>query len=219
MRRNASGAVTRRAAPADCRIPIGETNNCGRERRCVGRTCTLASIAVLSLVVIAGCRRAPGRLGAGAPGGEWHEFQGTWIATGTRKTIELGPDRRASIANYTGSLLLSGASRPAVGFRAEAIVFSDTATGMTGRAVWTDQRGDEIFSELVREGTGTQNKFSGTFSGGTGRYTDATGTYQFSWRFVIEANDGTVQGQSMGLTGRIRLGQSQATTKGNRTTP
>ena len=47
--------------------------------------------------------------------------------------------------------------------------------------------------------------------GGTGRYAGATGTYEFSWRFVIETEDGIVQGQSVGLNGRVRVGSPQGT--------
>ena len=62
-----------------------------------------------------------------------------------------------------------------------------------------DERGDQVFSELRGEGTGTHNKIFGTFLGGTGRYSGAVGQYEFSWRFVLEAEDGTVQGESIGL--------------------
>ena len=58
------------------------------------------------------------------------------------------------------------------------------------------------------EGTSTGNRIVGTFVGGTGRYAGATGEYTFSWRFVLEAEDGTVQGQSVGLKGRVRVGTS-----------
>jgi hypothetical protein len=138
-------------------------------------------------------------------GDEWREFQGTWTAAGSRHTMRLGGDRRASIANLNGSLLLAGPSRPAIGFRAEVIVFNDSVTGMVGRAVWTDARGDQAYSELRGEGTATGNKIVGTFLGGTGRYSGATGTYEFSWRFLLEAEDGSVQGQSVGLNGRVRI--------------
>jgi hypothetical protein len=141
------------------------------------------------------------------PGAEWVEFQGTWTATGSRHTIRLGDDRRASIADFNGSLLLAGVSRAGVGFRAETIVLNDSATGMVGRSVWTDEHGDQVYSELRGEGTATGNRIVGTFLGGTGRYSGATGTYEFSWRFVLEAEDGTVQGQSVGLKGRVRVGQ------------
>jgi len=119
--------------------------------------------------------------------------------------MRLEGDRKASIATFTGSLMLAGPSKPGIGFRSEAIVFSDTATGLVGRAVWTDERGDKVFSELRGEGTASGNKISATFTGGTGRYAGATGMYEFSWRFVLENEDGVVQGQSVGLKGRVRV--------------
>jgi hypothetical protein len=163
----------------------------------------------LSAVLLAAVICAPLSAWSQAPRGaeEWREFQGIWTAVGMRQVIPLGGDRKASIADFNGSLVLSGSARPAVGFRAEAIVLNDTLTGLVGRAVWTDERGDQVFSELRGETTAAGNRLVGTFIGGSGRYAGATGTYEFSWRFLIEAEDGTVQGQSMGLKGRVRAGR------------
>jgi len=166
--------------------------------------------ALAGLLAVAACGPAsppPANLPAG---GEWHEFQGTWTAAGSRQTIRLGADRRASIASFDGSLLLTGPARPAVGFRAEALVFNDSGAGMVGRSVWTDDRGEQVYSELKGDVTATGSRIVGTFLGGTGPYAGATGTYEFSWRFVLEAEDGTVQGQSLGLKGRVRVGSPQA---------
>jgi len=165
----------------------------------------LRSAAIAWLLGIAACSPAPPPPETPRDGGGWHEFQGTWTAAGSRQTIRLGNDRRSSIAKFDGSLLLTGPARLAVGFRAEAIVLNDSATGMVGRSVWTDEHGDQVYSELRGEGTATGNSIVGTFLGGTGRYAGATGTYAFSWRFVLEAEDGTVQGQSIGLKGRVRV--------------
>jgi hypothetical protein len=145
-----------------------------------------------------------------ASAAEWREFQGTWTAAGTRSTLPLGDNRRSAISHFTGSLMLAGESRPAVGFRSEAVIFNDSVSGMEGRAAWTDDNGDQVFSELRGEGTATNNKIVGTFLGGTGRYAGVTGSYEFSWRFLLETEDGTVQGQSIGLKGRVRFGQSQS---------
>src|SRR5688572_224402 len=38
--------------------------------------------------------------------GEWRAFEGTWTAAGTRRTLHLGPDRRAATFELTGSMLL-----------------------------------------------------------------------------------------------------------------
>jgi hypothetical protein len=177
----------------------------------------LASLRVAGAVVAVGvvalatssCSPAPPSPGVAAVGSEWRAFEGTWTAAGGRQSIALGADRKAAVSMLRGSLLLSGPARPAVGFRAEAVVFYDSATGMVGRAVWTDDRGDQAWSELRGEGTATGNRIEGTFVGGTGRYAGATGNYEFSWRFVLEAEDGTVQGQSIGLKGRVRGGGAE----------
>ena len=83
-------------------------------------------------------------------------------------------------------------------------MLNDSVTGMVGRAVWTDKKGDQAHSELGAGVTPTDMKIIGTFTGGTGRYSGATGTYEFSWRFLLETEDGTVQGQSVGLKGHVR---------------
>ena len=103
-------------------------------------------------------------------------------------------------------MLLAGAGRPDVGFRADVIALVDTATGLTGRSVWTDEAGDQVFSELKGEGTATRNRIEGTILGGTGRYAGATGSYDFSWQYVIETEDGVIQGRTVGLKGRVRRG-------------
>ena len=137
---------------------------------------------------------------------DWHEFKGTWTAVGSRHTLRLGNGRQTSIANFQGTLLLAGPERPGVGFRNEAVVLDDSVTGMVGRAVWTDEHGDQAWSELRGEDDGTGNKIVGNFVGGTGRYSGVTGTYEFSWRFLLEDEDGNVQGESVGLKGRVRVG-------------
>ena len=165
----------------------------------------LVSLAIVAVLVTSSCRS--GSQAAFAPTA-WHDFHGTWTATGTRQVLTLA-DRRSAISSFNGTLLLSGPSRPNVGFRAEAIVFNDTATGMIGRAVWTDEHGDQAFSELRGEGDATHNKIIGTFVGGTGRYAGATGSYEFSWQFQLEDEDGTVKGQSVGLIGHVRVDPSR----------
>jgi hypothetical protein len=167
---------------------------------CAGR-----AAALTVLLALIACGPAPQPPEGIRHDGEWREFHGTWTAVGTRHGIDFGTDRRASIADFEGSVLLSGASRPAIGFRAEAIVLNDSAIGMVGRAVWTDERGDQVYSELKGDGTSTGNRIVGTFLGGTGRYRGVTGVYEFSWRFVLESEDGTLQGQSTGLKGRVRV--------------
>jgi hypothetical protein len=164
-------------------------------------------IALVALALITACSHATAPASEAAPG-EWHTFAGNWIATGKRSTIPLGADRRASIADLEGTMLLSGDSRPARGFRGEAIVFNDTGAGAEGRAVWTDSDGSQIFSEFHGTGVARGKKIEGTFIGGTGRFTGATGSFTFTWQFVIDSEDGGIQGQTSDLSGRIRAGNN-----------
>lgn len=178
--------------------------------RCVRSSFFVLSwVGLLGLFLLTACGRAPQVSDSASSDGGWHEFQGTWTAVGSRTIMHLGGDRQAAVSTLNGSLVLAGPSRPGVGFRSEAIAFNDSTTGMIGRAVWTDERGDQAYSELRGEGTAADNKITATFSGGTGRYAGVTGGYEFSWRFMLENEDGTVQGQSVGLKGRVRVNNLQ----------
>ena len=139
---------------------------------------------------------------------EWRTFRGTWTSSGTRQTLKLDSDHRASIFDLTGSLVLNSDRRLGVGFRARAIGFSDNPAGMQGRCVWTDERGDKIYSELKGEWVGTGKSIAGTFLGGTGRFAGITGEYSFQWEYVVESEDGSVSGSSVNLQGRARFGST-----------
>ena len=143
-----------------------------------------------------------------ATAGGWHEFEGSWNAAGSVRSLALGGGRQASLAELRGTLALAGASRPAVGFRGDAIALSDSESGMVGRAAWTDEHGDQVFSELRGGGPAKGSHVTGTFIGGTGRYAGATGNYEFTWQYVLAAEDGTVQGRAVGLKGRVRVGEA-----------
>jgi len=167
-------------------------------------------VALASLLFAAACNQ-PTAPSPGSPApGEWRTFEGTWSASGTRQTIKLEADHRASIFDLTGSLLLVGDQGLGVGFQAQAVGFTDSLTGMQGRCVWTDERGDKIFSELKGEFVATGNHILGTFLGGTGRYAGVTGEYSFQWQFILESEDGTVNGRAVDLRGRARLASAAA---------
>jgi hypothetical protein len=116
----------------------------------------------------------------------------------------MGPDRTVNIFNFSGSLLLVGDRGLGEGFRLDVIGFSDSLKGGTGWCVWTDTRGDQVFSEMHGERIGTGVRFTGTLLGGTGRWAGATGEYQFEWQYVIASGEGNIQGRITGLRGRVR---------------
>lgn len=161
-------------------------------------------LLVCLCVAAAACGRVDAPPSAAAPGSAL-DFTGSWNGVGSRHTIPLGPARSGSIIALTGTMLLAGAGRPGVGFRSEVIGLADSAGGFQGRSVWTDEHGDQVYSELQGEGTAANNRIAGTIFAGTGRYAGLTGSYEFSWQSVLEGEEGAVQGRAVDLHGRVSV--------------
>ena len=159
----------------------------------------------LILLTATACGRSPVPPPVPVASDEIRPFTGTWIATGTRQTLTLEPGRQAAIFNLTGSLLLSGKERLKLGFKADVIGFSDTSQGMQGRSVWTDDKGEKVFSELRGQSVGPGNLVEGRFVGGTGRYAGVSGEYSFTWKYLVDNEEGMVSGRVVGLKGWARL--------------
>ena len=170
-------------------------------------------VVVVSVLFMAGCAQTTAPAPQILPPGEWHTFEGTWSASGTRQTLNLETNHRASILDLTGSLLLTGDRGLGVGFRARAIGFSDNFAGMQGRCVWTDERGDKVYSELKGESVGAGNLIEGTFLGGTGRFVGVSGQYSFRWQYVVESED-VLSGRAVDLKGRVQFSSTAGTPLG-----
>jgi hypothetical protein len=131
---------------------------------------------------------------------------GSWSATGRQETIPTEGVRAASIIRLSGSLVLTDGTGLSRGFRGEAIGFDNGAAVRLGRSVWTDDRGDRIFSELRGETLETGRRWTGTITGGSGRYANMAGEYELTWQYVVRTEDGAFQGRAADLKGRFRLG-------------
>ena len=142
---------------------------------------------------------------AAASGGEL-EFSGSWSGIGSRHTISLGENREASIINLKGTMLLAGPGRPGVGFQSEVIGLVDSATGFQGRSLWTDEHGDQVYSELQGQPAAAKNRVTGTILSGTGRYAGVTGSYEFTWQWVMDGEEGAIQGRAIDVKGRVQTG-------------
>jgi|SRR5262245_10547889 len=168
-----------------------------------------ASLLLAGLLELS-CSGPPSTSPPVAAPGEWREFEGNWSATGTRHTLRLDPGHQASIFSLSGSLLLTGRQGLGVGFRAEIIGLADTRTGGVARAVWTDERGDQVFSELRGSAIATGAQVAGTITGGTGRYAGVTGEYELRWRWVVQTEEGVIGGRTESLKGRAKLATTAA---------
>src|SRR4051812_41076623 len=181
-----------------CRVPARTENlSCSPMR-------TNRWTAIACLVGAGGCA-PPTEVAQGATANEWRAFEGTWSAAGTRHTLHMGPDHDASVFRLGGSLVLTGPQKMGVGYRAEAIGLSDTLVGVRGRSVWTDERGDEIYSELKGAKLTTGSTVEGTILGGTGRWAGVTGDYSFRWQFVVQREGDEVSGRAVEFKGRARI--------------
>jgi hypothetical protein len=159
---------------------------------------------LIAVAFPAACEQGPREPGTTLPAGEWRSFEGSWTAAGDRHTIPAGPDQQAAVVDLSGSILLTGERGLGAGFQARAIAYSDGKALSVGRALWTDERGDVIFSEWSGEDLATGRRITGRFTGGTGRWTGITGEYGFDWKYVIDA-EGRVQGRAERVRGRARF--------------
>ncbi len=170
------------------------------------RTAAVVLVA-LSLAPVVGVGVGPAVQETPAAEG-WRTFTGTWSARGQRQTIPTEGGRVAAIVHLSGAIVLAKGTELGSGMLAEAIAFDDGRTLGVGRAVWTDARGDRLFSELKGEPIATGRRIRGTITGGTGRYDGAIGEYELTWQYVARDGDDAdvIQGRAVDLRGRIRKG-------------
>lgn len=137
------------------------------------------------------------------PSGEWLEFTGNWSLAGRRHAITQ-QEGTAAIVDLSGAFVLTSGAALGRGFRGEVVGFDDGEGVSVGRAVWTDDRGDRVFSRLTGEAIGGGRRITATITGGTGRYTGVEGEYTFTWQYVVAGEDDRIQGRAVNLTGRVR---------------
>jgi hypothetical protein len=161
----------------------------------------------------AGCLAAalaflePARAASQADPEGWIAFEGAWSASGSRHAIAVEGGAEARILEMSGALVLSRGDGLSRGFRGEVIGFDDGIEPSVGRCVWTDERGDQVFSRLTGERLESGRRLVGTITGGTGRYAGLKGEYAFTWQFVLSSEDGLVQSRAVSLSGRVRRGR------------
>ena len=138
------------------------------------------------------------------PGDAWRTFEGSWAISGQRYTVPVEGGAIAAVVEASGAVVLAQAEALSRGFRGEAVTFDDGLGVSLGRAVWTDEHGDRLFSRLRGEPLEAGKRIVGIITGGTGRYAGLEGEYSFTWQYVLSAEDGAIQGRAPRLQGRVR---------------
>ena len=171
----------------------------------VFRTTVLLVVVGLTALTV---NSAASRQQQAAPDGG-RTFEATWSAAGERHILTVEDGRTAVIVRLSGALVLRTGEGLSRGFRAQAIGFDDGRGAGVGRAVWTDDRGEQVFSDLTGQPAQTGRRVSGSITGGTGRYAGLTGSYAFTWDHVLPSDDGRIQARAVAVTGRFRPGDGQ----------
>jgi hypothetical protein len=161
--------------------------------------------AMFALVLVAAGVFAAAQTPAPAPAGPL-PFEGTWSAVGRRRALPTGGVRNAVIVELSGAVVLKGSTTGlSRGFQGEAIGFDDGRNISAGSAVWTDTRGNKVFSVFSGTTMQTGRRVAGEITGGTGLYAGASGDYAMTWQYVVEDESGTVQGRAADLKGTITV--------------
>jgi hypothetical protein len=150
----------------------------------------------------------PAVAGQGAPSAEWRAFEGSWAVSGRRYTVPVEGGASAAVIEVSGAVVLTRAEGLSHGFRGEVVGFDDGQGVSLGRAVWTDEHGDRLFSRLKGEPLETGRRIVGAITGGTGRYAGLEGEYALTWQYVLSADDGVIQGRAVRLQGRVRRAEA-----------
>ena len=132
-------------------------------------------------------------------------FEGSWSASGRRQFLKTEPGRSAVTVQLSGAVTIRTGTGLSRGFRGEVIGFDDGAGLIAARAVWTDDKGDRIFSGIYGDAFASAGRqMRGTITGGTGRYAGISGEYEFRWQHLVTVDDTSVDGRAVDLRGRVR---------------
>jgi hypothetical protein len=165
------------------------------DRPVFGVAATLA--AALTLAGVLAALDAQGSSTTNEP----RTFEGNWSAVGRRRTIPTEGQHAAAVIDISGAVVLTTGSGLGRGFLGEAIGFDDGRNGVTGRAAWTDTRGDRVYSVFKGGALQTGRRITGAFTGGTGAYAGIVGNYELTWQYVAAGEDHAIQGRTTDLKG------------------
>lgn len=144
---------------------------------------------------------AAGAGGANVEG--WIPFTANWSASGQRQVLKMG-SREVSSVHVSGALVVTSGEGLSRGFRAEALGFDDGAGTSIAKMVLTDDKNDQIFLDVKGRSVETAQRFTGSITGGSGRYEGIEGDLSFQWQFVVLDAEGMFQGRAVDLKGRYR---------------
>ena len=139
--------------------------------------------------------------------GEVGDFEGSWVANGTRKLFPFG-DRKVYTFEISGHVSLRTELGKKKNYWSTCVGFADTVTGMAARCVWKDLDGPELYITLKSDRMQTDDQVTGSIVGGTDHLEGISGDLSFAWLTVTvqkEAGAESVTAQTLNLNGTYQI--------------
>jgi hypothetical protein len=137
------------------------------------------------------------------------EFKGTMIANGTRTPFPFLDGRQVFTFKIAGHVNLQTTLNKKKDYWSECVGLADTATGITGRCVWKDLDGPEIYLTIQSDKLQQGSHVVGTIVGGSGKLAGISGELVFNWSSVITQTDAegvvNVTGQTKNIAGKYLI--------------
>ena len=136
------------------------------------------------------------------------EFDGTWVANGSRIEFPFSPDRKIYTFKLSGNVSLKTTLGNKSNYWSECVGFSDTSSGVVARCVWKDLDGSEIYVALKSKELHEGGQVVGTIVGGSNRLKGISGDLSFGWFSFIVQKDGDksmMMGQTLDLKGTYQI--------------
>jgi hypothetical protein len=136
------------------------------------------------------------------------EFNGTWIANGTRTNFPFSADRKIHTFSLSGHVNLQTSLGKEKDYWSDCVGLSDSTTGIIARCVWEDLDGTELYLTLQSEKWQEATPFTGNIVGGSGRLQGIVGELSFTWSsFIVlqEESGSTASGQTLDLHGSYQI--------------
>ncbi len=156
-----------------------------------------------SRAAVLGAALAVCLLAARARAEDGRPFSGTWTLAGTRIGLAAGGTRPATLVHATGSLVITKGDSLGKGFFGELAAFDDGEGSVVGRVVFSDEGGDKLFARLVADRLGTARHAVGTITGGTGRFSGASGSLSLSWKYIVAGDTADFESIGVAVEGRV----------------
>jgi hypothetical protein len=136
------------------------------------------------------------------------EFNGSWVANGSRENFPFSDDREVYTFKLAGHVSLETKLGKKKHYWSECVGLSDTASGAVARCVWKDLDGPEIYVTLQSDRLQSDQRVTGTIVGGSEHLEGISGDLSFAWSsisFQKEGGKSMVSGQTLDLSGSYQI--------------